>query len=423
MTTAFSLIFVVLLLLNVGLKYWLAVRQVRHVARHADAVPEQFADAISLQAHRHAAAYTIAKQRLGMAETAIGAALLIALTLLGGLQLVADVLGERLGHGVVYQVAVVAAAISIISMVDLPLEWYRQFRIEQAFGFNRMTFRMFVVDALKSIALSVALGLPLLVVVLLLMQRAGDWWWLYAWLVWTAFSLGLTLLYPLLIAPLFNKFTPLADSVLQQRISDLLARTGFRASGVFMMDGSRRSSHGNAYFSGFGAARRIVFYDTLIARLAPDEIEAVLAHELGHFKLHHIAKRLALTLASSLALLALLGWLARSTWFYDGLGVAPALDGRNDGVALVLFMLVLPVFTFVLAPLASRLARRHEFEADAFAARLCSPAALVTALVKLYKDNATTLTPDPIHSSFYDSHPPASLRVARLLAPAATAAG
>lgn len=416
MSEAFSLLFVAFLLLNVGLKYWLATRQIRHVAAHAGAVPAQFAERVSLEAHRRAAAYTIAKQRFGLLETAAGAGLLVALTLLGGLQAIADALAALLGRGFLFQVGVVAAVVALVSLVDIPFAWYRQFRIEQAFGFNRMTLRTFCADLAKSALLAALLGLPVLAVVLWLMERAGALWWLYAWLVWIAFNALALMLYPTLIAPLFNRFEPLADAALADRIARLLDRTGFSSKGVFVMDGSRRSSHGNAYFTGLGRNKRIVFFDTLIERLQPVEIEAVLAHELGHFKLKHIRKRLALASGASLAFLALLGWLAAQTWFYQGLGVQPAPDARNDGLALVLFILVAPVFTFVLAPLVSALSRAHEFEADAFAARNSSAQDLVSALVKLYQDNAATLTPDPLHSAFYDSHPPAAVRIERLLA-------
>lgn len=407
--------FVGFLLLMVGLKYWLAWRQIRHVSRHAHAVPGQFADRISLDSHRKAAAYTVAKTRLGIIETAVGVALLVGLTLLGGLQWLSDALRELLGSSLLYQIAVVAAVVVLASIVDLPFSWVRQFRIEQRFGFNRMTMRLWLIDLTKSMLLMAALGLPLLAAVIWLMQRAGAAWWVYAWLLWIGFNALVLVLYPTVIAPLFNKFEPLRDSRLAERIAALLARTGFSSKGVFVMDGSRRSAHGNAYFTGLGRAKRIVFFDTLVERLQPPEIEAVLAHELGHFKLRHIAKRLAFSFFASLAFLGLLGWLVTQPWFYTGLGVTPALDGNNQGVAIVLFILTLPVFTFLFAPLASLLARRHEFEADAFAARHASAQDLVTALVKLYQDNASTLTPDPVHSAFYDSHPPASMRIERLL--------
>lgn len=419
MTTAFTFLFVFFLLLMIGLKFWLASRQIRHVAQNAGAVPAQFAARVSLQAHRKAAGYTIARQRLAMLEAAAAVALLVALTLLGGVQAIATAIAASLGSGLAAQVALVACIALILGAVDLPFEWYRQFRIEERFGFNRMTPRLFVADTLKSVVVAAALGLPLLAAVLWLMNAAGSYWWLYAWAVWVGFNALVLLLYPTVIAPLFNRFEPLADSELAARIGALLARTGFSSRGVFVMDGSRRSAHGNAYFTGLGRAKRIVFFDTLLQRLQPAEIEAVLAHELGHFKRRHIAKRLAFSFIASLGFLALLGWLAGQGWFYQGLGVTPALDGMHNAVALVLFMLVVPVFTFVLAPVTSRISRKHEFEADAFAVTHTSGSDLASALVKLYEDNAATLTPDPMHSAFYDSHPPAAIRIARLQGAAA----
>jgi STE24 endopeptidase len=421
MVSAFTLIFVVFLVAMFATKLWLALRQIRYVAAHSGSVPDQFAERVSIEAHRKAAAYTIARQRLGIAEAAVSVVLLVGLTLLGGLQAIADALGGWVGRGFLFQILLVAAVVVIASLVDLPFAWYRQFRIEQAFGFNRMTPALFIADLVKSTLLAAALGLPILAVVLWLMGQAGALWWVYAWAVWIGFNALVLVLYPTVIAPLFNRFTPLQDSALAARIQALLERTGFSSRGVFVMDGSRRSSHGNAYFTGLGRAKRIVFFDTLVDRLQPPEIEAVLAHELGHFKLKHIAKRLAFSVATSLVVLALLGWAAGQPWFYQGLGVTPALDARNDALALVLFFLVFPVFTFFLAPIASQFSRRHEFEADAFAARHAQAGDLVTALVKLYQENASTLTPDPLHSAFYDSHPPAALRVQRLLASGARA--
>ena len=411
LTTAF----VVFLVVMIGLRYWLASRQVRYVTLHAESVPAQFEDRVSLEAHRKAAHYTVEKTRLGIVETAVGAAVLVALTLLGGLQWISDTLRVWIDADLAYQVAVVAAVVLLLAVVDLPFSWIRQFRIEQRFGFNRMTPRLWVIDLAKSLAVAAVLGLPLLAATLWLMQRAGNAWWFYVWLLWVAFNALVLLLYPTLIAPIFNKFEPLKDSALAERIGALLSRTGFASKGVFVMDGSRRSAHGNAYFTGLGRAKRIVFFDTLIERLLPPEIEAVLAHELGHFKLKHIAKRLAFSFFVSLGVLALLGWLITQPWFFAGLGVEPSAGEAQHGVALVLFMLVLPVFTFVFAPLASLMSRKHEFEADRFAARNASADDLVNALVKLYQDNASTLTPDPVHSAFYDSHPPASIRIKRLL--------
>jgi STE24 endopeptidase len=414
LVTGLSTVFALAVLAVTGLRFWLAERQIRAVRRHADRVPVPFDASITLAAHQRAAAYTIAKQRLGMVDTALGTAVLLILTLIGGLQWIANRVDTIAGHGLAGQVALIALVVLLLSAIDLPLAWYRQFRLEEHFGFNRMTPALFLADRLKGAALAAALGLPLLWGILELMTRAGDRWWFYAWLVWTAFGLLLQVLFPTVIAPLFNRFTPLADASLVARIESLLTRTGFASRGVFTIDASRRSSHGNAYFAGLGRTKRIVFFDTLLARLEPPEIEAVLAHELGHYRLHHILKGLVVSTALSLAGLALLGWLARHSWFYEALGVVPRLDGGNEAIALLLFALAAPVFTFALAPIASRLSRRHEFEADAFASNHASAAALVSALTKLYRDNASTLTPDPVHSAFYDSHPPAALRIARL---------
>ncbi|MEG0820549.1 MAG: M48 family metallopeptidase [Burkholderiaceae bacterium] len=414
MASIFMAAFVAALALMVVLKYWLAARQMRHVSRHANAVPVEFAGRIGLDAHRKAAAYTIARTRLGLVDTFLGAAVLVALTLLGGLQWLASQLEAWLGTGLSFQVAIVAVVAVILSAIDLPLAWVRQFRLEARFGFNRMTPALWIKDLIKSTLLAAALGLPLLAAILWLWGEAGQYWWLWAWLVWVAFNTLVLLLFPTVIAPLFNKFEPLADGALAARIQSLLARAGFASSGVFVMDGSKRSAHGNAYFTGFGRAKRIVFFDTLMQKLAPAEIEAVLAHELGHFKLRHIVKRLAFSFLMSLAFLALLGGIAQQPWFYLGLGVDPLVTGRNDGLALVLFMLALPVFTFPLAPISSLFSRQHEYEADAYAASVASAEDLSRALVKLYEDNAATLTPDPLHSAFYDSHPPAALRLARL---------
>jgi STE24 endopeptidase len=409
------------LLLSVAIKLWLGRRQMRCVTRNASAVPAQFAASIALGDHQRAAAYTIAKQRLAATQTILGALVCVALTWAGGLQWLAGQVTARVGSGFLFELALVAATAAVLAMIDLPLEWVRSFRIEARFGFNRMSQAMFFTDALKSLLLGVVLGLPALAVVLLLMRSAGPYWWLGAWVFWSAFSLLLSVVYPWLIAPLFNRFTPLAEGPLHQRIGALLARTGFRSNGVFTMDGSRRSSHGNAYFTGLGGAKRIVFYDTLMARLGPDEIEAVLAHELGHFRLNHIAKGIASGLALSLAWLALLGWLQTQAAFAPSLGVQLPAGLPGNGLLLVLFALVVPWFSFLLAPLRSAWSRRHEFEADAFAAQFASGPSLVRALVKLYQDNAATLTPDPLHSIFYDSHPPAAIRIDRLLARASPA--
>ena len=411
----FTVLFAVLVVAMVATKLWLASRQIRFVAAHRDAVPRQFAESIPIAAHRRAADYTVVRTRLSMLEIIVSAALLIGLTLLGGVQILDRLVSAWLGEGYAGQIALVAAVVVLTSVVDLPFDYYRQFVIEERFGFNRMTQAIFFADLAKGAALGAAFGLPLLFVVLWLMGRAGTLWWLWAWAVIVAFQVLVLVLYPTLIAPLFNKFEPLADEALAQRIDALMKRCGFAAKGLFVMDGSRRSAHGNAYFTGFGSAKRIVFFDTLLARLSGGEIEAVLAHELGHFKRRHVLKRMLMVFAISLALFALLGWLSQRTWFYEGLGVRPSMTGSNDALALVLFFLALPVFMFFVTPLGSLSSRKHEFEADAFAASQTDAQELVNALVKLYEDNAATLTPDPVYTAFYYSHPPASQRIERLL--------
>ncbi|MFL9881644.1 M48 family metallopeptidase [Paraburkholderia agricolaris] len=414
-TLYFTVLFVVAVVAMVGTKLWLASRQIRFVAGHREQVPSQFAGTIALTAHQRAADYTIERTRLAMIEVVVGAAVLIGLTLLGGVQALDLAISDWLGRGYVGQIVLVAAVIAITGVIDLPFEYYRQFVVEQRFGFNRMSKGIFFLDRLKGLLLGAAFGLPLLFVVLWLMNQAGSLWWVWTWIVWVAFQMLVLVLYPSFIAPLFNKFEPLKDEALKSRIEALMQRCGFAAKGLFVMDGSRRSAHGNAYFTGFGAAKRIVFFDTLIARLSGSEIEAVLAHELGHFKRRHVIKRMIVTFAISLVMLALLGWLTQCVWFYEGLGVRPSLIGGNSGLALVLFFLALPVFLFFVTPLGSLSSRKHEFEADAFAATQTDAHDLVNALVKLYEDNASTLTPDPIYTAFYYSHPPASQRIDRLL--------
>ena len=414
-TLYFTVLFVVAVVAMVGTKLWLASRQIRFVAGHREQVPSQFAGTIALTAHQRAADYTVERTRLTMIEIVVSAAVLIGLTLLGGVQALDLAISDWLGRGYVGQIALVAAVIAITSVIDLPFDYYRQFVIEQRFGFNRMSKRIFFLDRIKGVLLGAAFGLPLLFVVLWLMNQAGSLWWLWTWIVWVAFQMLVLVLYPSFIAPLFNKFEPLKDEALKSRIEALMKRCGFAAKGLFVMDGSRRSAHGNAYFTGFGAAKRIVFFDTLLARLSGSEIEAVLAHELGHFKRRHVIKRMLVTFAISLVLLALLGWLSQCVWFYEGLGVRPSLIGGNSGLALVLFFLALPVFLFFVTPLGSLSSRKHEFEADAFAATQTDAQDLVNALVKLYEDNASTLTPDPLYTAFYYSHPPASQRIDRLL--------
>ncbi|HTH44514.1 MAG TPA: M48 family metallopeptidase [Oxalicibacterium sp.] len=413
---AFTVLFAAFLLVSLVVRFWLASRHVRHIMANRDAVPPQFAEYIPLAAHQKAAAYTIAKTKFSLFVHLLNAAVLIGFTLMGGLQWLSVHALDVFGPGYRYQLALVLAFAVISGLAELPFDYFRQFVLEARFGFNRMTPSLFFSDLMKSSVLSLAIGLGLVWIVLILMEKSGGLWWLYAWIVWCGFQLLMLVLFPLFIAPLFNKFKPLEDDSLRARIESLMKRVGFSASGLFVMDGSRRSAHGNAYFSGFGAAKRIVFFDTLLERLAPHEIEAVLAHELGHFKLKHIVKRIVVMFAASLGFLALLGFLKTQTWFYTGLGVEPMLGASNDAMALILFALVLPVFSFLLSPLTSLSSRKHEFEADAFAAQYTNSQDLVSALVKLYEDNASTLTPDPLHSAFYDSHPPASVRINRLLA-------
>jgi STE24 endopeptidase len=407
----FTAVFLAATALTTVVRLWLSRRHIRHVFANRNAVPAEFVGRIPLAAHQKAADYTIAKARFGLWETLTAAVLLLAFTLGGGLQFLSEAWEHAFeAGGYAHGVALIVSVVLVSSALDLPFSLYRTFVIEARFGFNRMSLALFFADLAKQTALGALLGIPLLLCVLWLMGRMGDGWWIYVWLTWVAFSLIVHILYPTLIAPLFNKFSPLEDAHLRSRIESLLTKCGFRSRGLFVMDNSKRSSHGNAYFTGFGAAKRIVLFDTLISRLAPPEIEAVLAHELGHFSRHHVWKRMALVFGASLAFLWLLGWLIGQEWFYAALGVR----SQSTAMALVLFFMVMPVFTYLLQPLASLYSRMHEFEADAYAARVADPRDLVRALVKLYQDNATTLTPDPLHSAFYDSHPPAVLRIARL---------
>ena len=409
-----TLLFALMVVLTLGVQMWLAGRQIRHVAQHRPQVPAAYADTISLEEHHKAADYTVAKLRLGVLEAALGSAILIGWTLLGGLHVLNQTLISVLGTGLLQQLALLASFALIGMLIDLPFGWYRTFRLEKQFGFNRSTVKLWISDGLKGLLLAALLGLPLAALVLWLMDAAGPAWWVWAWLVWVGFNLLILVLYPTLIAPLFNKFEPLQDESLKARVTALMDRCGFQAQGLYVMDGSRRSAHANAYFTGFGPAKRVVFYDTLLKQLSPDEIDAVLAHELGHFKHRHIIKRMVGIFAFSLAGLALLGWLSAQSWFYEGLGVTPSMVGSNSGLALILFSLALPLFTFFLSPLLSGLSRQHEFEADAYAVSQTGGAPLASALLKLYKDNASTLTPDPWYVRFYYSHPPATDRLARL---------
>lgn len=413
-SAALTLAFAAFLVASLAVKFWLSTRQVRHVARHRDVVPPLFSRTVSLPAHQKAADYTVAKSRVGLLETAFGAAVLVGWTLLGGLDALNRLLVDWLGTGMWQQLALLGAFVAIGGLLELPFSLYQTFVVEQRFGFNKMTWKLWLGDLVKSTLLGAAIGLPIAALILWLMGASGSLWWLWAWAVWMEFNLLLLVVYPTFIAPIFNKFQPLEDETLRARVTALMQRCGFAAKGLFVMDGSKRSAHANAYFTGFGAAKRVVFYDTLLAKLSPGEVDAVLAHELGHFRHKHIIKRIVAMFALSLAGFALLGYLATRVWFYTGLGVRPNLEGPNDALALLLFMLAVPVFTYFISPLMAQLSRRHEFEADAYAASQTSGADLGTALLKLYEDNASTLTPDPVFVKFYYSHPPASERLARL---------
>ncbi len=406
----FSWLFVAALAASVVLKLWLAQRQIRHVRVNRAQVPEAFADRIPLTDHQKAADYTLTNTHVGRIDLVYDSLLLLAWTLGGGLQLFDD-LWQQAGWGTIPTgVAMIISVFAIMALLELPFSLYHTFVIEERFGFNRTSVATFVGDMAKQVLLMLILGVPLAWAALWLMQEAGSLWWLYLWLLWSGFSLLMMWAYPAFIAPLFNKFNPLDDDDLQQRIQALLDRCGFKSQGIFVMDGSRRSGHGNAYFTGMGQNKRIVFFDTLLKTLAPDEIEAVLAHELGHFKRKHIQKRIITMMLMSLAGLALLGWLTQQAWFYQGLGVEQA----SNHLALLLFLMVTPVFTLFLQPVSSWFSRKHEFEADDYAAEQASAGDLVQALVKMYQENASTLTPDPLYSAFYDSHPPAPVRVAHL---------
>ena len=416
----FTVVFLVVLLLTVFIRTWLASRHIRYVRTHRNSVPDNFSSQINLDAHQKAADYTCAKTRLSYTNIFLDVALLLVLTLGGGLNTLAAFWSNWLSDSLAYGMALIVSTILLVGVVEVPINYYRTFVIEQKFGFNKMTLTMFFADLVKQTVLGALFGVPLLFGVLWLMEKMGVNWWLYVWFMWMAFNLIILSIYPTWISPLFNKFTPLDDVLLKTRIEQLMQKCGFKSSGLFVMDGSRRSSHGNAYFTGFGKTKRIVFFDTLLTHLSTPEIEAVLAHELGHFKCRHVIKRIALTFAMSLVLLWVLGYLMQQDWFYQGLGVSTSSEiwaaaaSPSTAMALLLFFLVMPTFTFLFQPLSSLYSRKHEFEADEYAAEKASASDLTQALVKLYQDNAATLTPDPLHSAFYDSHPPAAVRIARL---------
>ena len=415
---AWTELFAIALAASLVLRAWLSSRQVRHVARHRDEVPLPFRSSVDLVAHRRAADYTLAKFRLAHVQMIVGALVLLGWTLFGGLDwlngVVRDAVAPRAG-ALAYEIALVAAFVAIGAVFDLPFEWYSTFRLEQRFGFNRTTLGLWVIDTLKGIAVAVVVGLPILAGVLWIMAATGSAWWLFAWLAWLAIIVVAQVVVPSFIAPLFNRFDELEDESLKARVQALMARAGFvAAKGLFVMDGSRRSAHANAYFTGFGKAKRVVFFDTLLARLGAGEVEAVLAHELGHFKLHHIRKRMVAMAALSLAFFAVLGWLSVRSWFFTGLGVMPNLTLPNDALALLLLMLVVSVLGVFITPVMSGWSRRDEFEADAFATRHADGRDLASALLKLHEDNASTLTPDPVYARFYYSHLPAVERLAAL---------
>ena len=406
----FTSIFIATLALTTLAKFWLARRHLAHIAAHRNQLPDAFREQIPLASHQKAADYTSAKTRFSMLGMLFDAALLLLFTVAGGIQLIANLSQGWFSQPLMQGMATIVIVLILSSLLEAPFNLYRTFAIEARFGFNNMTFKLYLADALKGLLVGAVLGLPLLAGVLWLMGRMGEYWWLYVWGVWVVFNLLILFIYPTFIAPLFNKFNPLKDEAMKARIEALLTRCGFTTSGLFVMDGSKRSAHGNAYFTGFGKTKRIVFFDTLLARLNISEVEAVLAHELGHFKHRHVMKRIASTFAMSLGFLWLLAILMKTSWFYQGLGVSTP----STALALLLFFMVMPVLGFLLGPVMSAYSRKHEFEADAYAVKQTSAGDLVNALVKLYQDNAATLTPDPLYSKFYDSHPPAAVRIANL---------
>ncbi len=413
MVSTLTFVFIGLLIATTFTRLWLGSRQIAHVQANRAQVPAAFSQNISLEAHQKAADYSSAKTKLALVEVVVQALLLAALTLGGGLQWIDDTWRNIItNHEIIRGAVVICSALFISGLIDLPFEYYKTFTVDEKFGFNKMTKAMFFSDLVKHGLVGLALGLPILFAALWLMQGAGAYWWFYLWVVWSLFNILMLAVYPTFIAPLFNKFTPLTDESLKMRIEALLTKCGFKSQGLFVMDGSARSSHGNAYFTGFGSSKRVVFFDTLLSRLNGEEIEAVLAHELGHFKHHHVIKRIALMFFMSFLGLALLGWLMNQAWFYNGLGVTEP----SNHMALILFLLVSPVFLFLLRPVMANYSRKNEFEADDYAAKHANASHLVEALVKLYRDNASTLTPDPLHSAFYDSHPPASIRISKLAA-------
>ncbi len=407
---SFTIIFLIALVISYSVQFWLARRQSSYVASHRAAVPEAFKDRVSLEAHQKAADYTIEKGRLGIIDGVIGILVLLLLTVGGGINTAFEFWSGHISSSIWLGIAALATVFMFMAIVDIPTSWYQTFVIEEKYGFNKSTVNQFVKDHLMQLGLGAVIGLPILALILWVMDSVGSFWWFWAWLILITFSLLMSWLFPTVIAPLFNKFTPMEEGSLKARIQGLLARCGFNSQGIFIMDGSKRSGHGNAYFTGIGNNKRIVFFDTLVDSLDEEELEAVLAHELGHFKRKHVIKMLIATSIMSLIGFAVLGWLINQQWFYNGLGVQQA----SNAAALLLFMLVSPVFTFFMQPISAYFQRKFEFEADDFAAANAQASKMISGLVKLYEENASTLTPDPLYSAFHYSHPPAAIRIEHL---------
>ncbi|MEI6334021.1 MAG: M48 family metallopeptidase [Methylococcaceae bacterium] len=406
----FTIIFLIALIISSSIQFWLAKRHADYVAAHRAAVPDAFKDKVPLAAHQKAADYTLEKVKLGNIDGILGIVVLLLLTLGGGINASFDYWTTFFSSPLIAGVAATACIFLILTVIEIPTSIYQTFVIEEKFGFNKSTVNQFIKDQFMHLGLGAAIGLPLLALILWIMDNVGPLWWLWAWAIIMSFSLLMSWLYPTVIAPLFNKFTPMEDGSLKDRIQGLLTRCGFNSQGIFIMDGSKRSGHGNAYFTGLGNNKRIVFFDNLVNSLEDEELEAVLAHELGHFKCKHVIKMLIATAIMSLISLAILGWLINESWFYTGLGV----EQPSHAAALLLFLMVSSSFTFFMQPISAYFQRQFEFEADDFAANNAKASKMISGLVKLYEENANTLTPDPLYSAFHYSHPPAAIRIAHL---------